>query len=119
VSDATRAQADDVCADLHVLAEQHRLLILRNLRRGARPAGFLADAVGISPSLASHHLSVLMDAGLVTRRVQGQFACYAVERDRLQDMHRRLGIFAGALGAAVEELDAEELDAAELGPCRV
>lgn len=114
MSGATRTQADEVCADLHVVAEPHRLLILRNLRRGARPAGFLAEAVGISPSLASHHLSVLVEAGLVSRRVQGQFACYAVERDRLRELHTRLGAFAGAVGAAVDELDP-----AEDGPCRV
>ncbi|HZI98932.1 MAG TPA: metalloregulator ArsR/SmtB family transcription factor [Actinomycetales bacterium] len=108
----TRRQADDVCADLHVLAEPHRLLIVRHLRRGARTAGFLADAIEISPSLASHHLGVLMEAGLVSRRQSGAFACYAVNRARLQEVHRQLGRFAGATGVPVDVQDSAD------DPCR-
>jgi len=98
----TRRQAEQVCADVHVLAEPHRLLIVRHLRRGARTAGFIADALAISPSLASHHLGVLMEAGLVSRRQSGSFACYAVNRARLQEVHRELGRFAGATGVPVD-----------------
>ena len=98
----TRRPAAQVCADMHVLAESHRLLIVRHLRRGARTAGFLAEALSISPSLASHHLSVLMEAGLVSRRQSGSFACYAVNRARLQEVHRELGRFAGATGLSVD-----------------
>lgn len=87
---------------MHVLAEPHRLLIVRHLRRGARTAGFLAEALAISPSLASHHLGVLMEAGLVSRRQSGSFACFAVNRPRLQEVHRQLGRFVGATGVPVD-----------------
>lgn len=102
VSTLTRQQAEQVSADLSVLAEPHRLLVLRHLRRGARSAGFLAAAIGMSPSLASHHLSVLLEAGLVTRRQKGHFVCYAADRERVRELHRRLGTLSGAVGRAAD-----------------
>ncbi len=93
-----------------MLAEPHRLLVLRHLRRGARTAGFLADAVGMSPSLASHHLAVLVEAGLVTRRQTGQFVCYAAERERVRELYQRLGRLAGAVGTAVEQAPPDDLN---------
>ncbi|MDQ6650041.1 MAG: metalloregulator ArsR/SmtB family transcription factor [Actinomycetota bacterium] len=103
VSAVARKSAERVSADLGVLAEPHRLLVLRHLRRGARSAGFLAQAIGMSPSLASHHLAVLVSAGLVTRRQKGQFVCYAADRDRVRDLYRRLGQLAGAVGPAAAD----------------
>ena len=103
ISALTREQAEQVSSDLGVLAEPHRLLVLRHLRRGARSAGFLAQAVGMSPSLASHHLAVLVQAGLITRRQKGHFVCYAADRDRVRDVYQRLGRLAGATGAVSVE----------------
>ncbi len=84
--------------------------MLRLLRRGARTAGFLADAVGVSAPTASHHLAVLAEAGLVERRASGSYACYAVRKEALRDLHAGLGRFAGASGAAAGRPD-------EAGPC--
>lgn len=104
VTAVTRSEAERLCGELSVLAEPHRLLVLRLLRRGPRSAGFLAKAVGMEASLASHHLSVLAEAGLVTRRREGHFICYAADRDRVKELHQRLGRLAGATGAAVDAL---------------
>lgn len=104
VTAATRSEAERLSEALSVLAEPHRLLVLRHLRRGARSAGFLAQAVGMPPSLASHHLSVLAGAGLITRRRQGHFVCYAANRQAVRELHQRLGRLAGASGAAVESI---------------
>ena len=106
VSSVTKSEAQRLSDELGVLAEPHRLLVMRHLRRGARSAGFLAQAVGMEPSLASHHLSVLADAGLVTRRRKGHFVCYAANRERMKELYQRLGRLAGATGAAVEGLPA-------------
>lgn len=97
VSTLTRDRVERVSHVLSVLSEPHRLQILRQLRRGPRPAGFLAEAVGMSPSLASHHLSVLVESGLVTRRQVGTFVCYSANRPRVKALHRELGRLAGAL----------------------
>jgi DNA-binding transcriptional ArsR family regulator len=104
VTAVTRSEAERLCEELSVLAEPHRLLVLRHLRRGARSAGFLAQAVGMPPSLASHHLAVLADAGLVTRRRKGHFICYAANRQAVKELHQRLGRLAGASGMAAESL---------------
>ena len=108
ISKVTRHETERLCSDLGVLAEPHRLLVLRHLRRGARSAGFLADAVGMAPSLASHHLAVLTEAGLVTRHRKGHFVCYAADRSAVRALHERLGRMAGATGAAVESLPAHD-----------
>ncbi len=106
VTALTRSEAERLSGELGVLAEPHRLLVLRHLRRGARSAGFLAQAVGMPPSLASHHLSVLADAGLVTRRRKGHFVCYAANRQAVKELYQRLGRLAGATGAAVDAMPA-------------
>ena len=108
VTAATRSEAERLSEDLGVLAEPHRLLVLRHLRRGARSAGFLAHAIGMPPSLASHHLSVLAEAGLVTRRRKGHFICYAANREAVKELYRRLGRLAGASGAAVDAMPADD-----------
>lgn len=93
----SRQQVERMSSTLAMLGEPHRLQILRWLRRGARTAGYLAEAIGISPSLASHHLSVLVDSGLVSRRQVGTFVCYSADRAKVKALHRELGRLAGAL----------------------
>ncbi len=110
ISIGVQEQAEQVSADLSVLAEPHRLLILRQLRRGPRSAGDLARAVGIAPSLASHHLSVLDNGGLVSRRRVGHYVCYAAEHQRIRALYERLGKLAGASGAAGEAARARPND---------
>ena len=100
VSTQAQQQAEQLSSGLAALAEPHRLLILRQLRRGPRTAGYLARALDIAPSLASHHLTSLVSAGLVTRRRTGSFVCYTAETGRVRDLHSRLGVLAGATGPA-------------------
>ena len=97
VSVFTRRQVERISHTLAVLGEPHRLQMLRWLRRGPRTAGFLASAIGVSPSLASHHLSVLVESGLVTRRQVGTFVCYSADRGKVKALHTELGRLAGAL----------------------
>ena len=100
VSTQAQAQAERLSSGLAALAEPHRLLILRQLRRGPRTAGYLSRALGIAPSLASHHLTALVDAGLVTRRRAGSFVCYTADTVKVRELHHRLGVLAGATGPA-------------------
>jgi DNA-binding transcriptional ArsR family regulator len=102
ISTVTRNEAERLATDLSVLAEPHRLLVLRHLRRGARSAGFLAEAVGMQASLASHHLTVLLEAGLVKRHRKGHFLCYTANRSAVHELHKRLGTLAGTTGAVAE-----------------
>lgn len=107
---ATRRRAASLSAQLAVLAEPHRLLMLRHLRRGELYAGHLAQALGISPSLASHHLAALVESGLVRRRQHGSYVCFSADRERLVALHTELGRLTGAIVpqealAAVEQCE--------------
>ncbi|MDP9069720.1 MAG: helix-turn-helix domain-containing protein [Actinomycetota bacterium] len=102
MSGSTGQQVDRLSQDLAALAEPHRLLVLRHLRRGPRTLGFLAKAIGVPQPLASHHLSVLLEAGLVSRRRTGRFSCYTADAERVRALCRRLEKLAGASGAVAE-----------------
>jgi DNA-binding transcriptional ArsR family regulator len=65
------------------LAEPNRRRILDRLREGARPAGDLVAALGISQPGASKHLRILREAGLVTSTVDGQRRLYALRPETL------------------------------------
>ncbi|CAN5182731.1 hypothetical protein BH20ACT8_BH20ACT8_14750 [soil metagenome] len=86
-----------VAERLQVIAEPHRLMILRHLRRGDQYAGRLAEALDISPSLASHHLTTLIAAGFVTREQKGPYACYSAKRDAIEAFHAEIGQLIGAI----------------------
>ncbi len=109
-STLTLREVELLSSELSALAEPHRLLILRHLRRGRRTVGFLARACGMTQPLTSHHLSVLLEAGLVTRERRGSFTCYGADTTRVQDVHRRLGRLAGAVGAVAEESNRRSQD---------
>lgn len=98
----TLRDVERLSAELSALAEPHRLLILRHLRRGRRTVGFLARACEMTQPLTSHHLSVLLDAGLVTRERRGSFTCYAADPRRVREVYRRLAKLAGAEGPVAE-----------------
>lgn len=85
-----RDEAERLAGDLAVLAEPHRLLVLGELRGGPRSAGSLARATGMAPSLASHHLAVLLRADLVSRWRQGSFVYYSLNRRRLGELQQTL-----------------------------
>lgn len=89
-SSLTRGEATELASDLGVLAEPHRLLVLGELRAGARSAGSLARATGMAPSLASHHLAVLLRANLVSRWREGSFVYYTLNRERVGAVQQAL-----------------------------
>jgi DNA-binding transcriptional ArsR family regulator len=57
------------------------------LRAGEQPVGALVDATGLSYSLASQHLQVLLDAGVVERRAEGRRRIYRLEAAPLRVVH--------------------------------
>ena len=108
VSAVTQKEAGRLSEDLAVIAEPHRLLILRHLRRGPRSAGYLARALDLPQPLAAYHLSVLLAAGLITKRRNGRFTCYAADHGRVKDLHRTMGRLVGASGAVSEAQSAAD-----------
>jgi DNA-binding transcriptional ArsR family regulator len=90
VPSIVRDEVGRLATDLAVLAEPHRLLVLGELRSGPRSAGSLARATDMAPSLASHHLAVLLRADLVSRWREGSFVYYTLNRERLGDVAHEL-----------------------------
>ncbi|MDF2920063.1 MAG: transcriptional regulator [Microbacterium sp.] len=50
----------------------------------------LTEPVGLSQPTVSHHMKLLVDAGLVTREQRGRWAYYRVMTDALDDAARAL-----------------------------
>ena len=76
-----RAQADELAGALRVLADPARLRLLSLIQ--SQPSGEacvcrLTEPLGLSQPTVSHHLKVLLDAGLVTREQRGSWAYYSV-----------------------------------------
>ena len=68
----------------HAIAEGNRRVLLDHLRDGEQPVGDLVAATGLSYSLVSQHLQVLLDAGVVVRRPDGRRRIYRLDAAPLQ-----------------------------------
>jgi DNA-binding transcriptional ArsR family regulator len=71
----------------HAIAEGNRRVLLDVLRESEQPVGALVDASGLSYSLVSQHLHVLLDAGVVERRAEGRRRIYGLRAEPLRVVH--------------------------------
>ena len=79
-------EADELAAAFKALADPARLRLLSliaNASAGEVCACELVPALGRSQPTVSHHLSTLVDAGLLTREKRGKWAWYSVVPERL------------------------------------
>jgi DNA-binding transcriptional ArsR family regulator len=67
-----------IAARFRVLAEPMRIKLLDRLRDGDATVAELQEAVGASQQNVSKHLSVLLNAGLVSRTKRGTASVYAI-----------------------------------------
>lgn len=96
------AAADDAAADavFKALASGPRRHLLRIIAAQTAPDGAccseevcacdLAEALELAPSTISHHMSVLVAAGLVTATKRGLWVYYGLERGTLSRVAREL-----------------------------
>ncbi len=69
------------------LADPLRLRIVDHLRDKEEACGKeLAAMLGVSVALVSHHTRLLEDAGLITRRREGQFSRFSLVPERLESL---------------------------------
>ena len=81
---------------LRALADETRLTIISTLAsKGELCACKLLDHLNVSQSTLSHHMKVLIDAGLITQRKEGRWSHYQLNTDSI----RRLGDSIAALGS--------------------
>lgn len=78
----SQATSREVIRVLAALSDENRFRIVELLATEAEEltCGAIGKALDLSPSLLSHHLSILADAGLVGRRKNGLWTMNALER---------------------------------------
>lgn len=88
-------EAEAIARALKAVAEPMRIKILHRLASAA-PDGVcvcdLVEPLGLTQPTVSHHLRILLDAGLVDRRQQGPFSYYAVREAELDRLSRLLAV---------------------------
>ena len=100
MDDVTEPTAEDIQLPrvLAALADPHRLATVRFVARNGESwcTQVIQDAgLGTSKSTFSHHLRILREAGIVTKRIQGTKGFMCV---RKQDLDRR---FPGLIDAVL------------------
>lgn len=74
---ASSRSNEQLLAFFKALANESRLRLLGFLAQQEHSVQELADAIGVSEPTASHHLAMLRDLGLVSRRTEGNTHWYS------------------------------------------
>lgn len=75
---------------LRIIAEDNRLKILCLLKTGEKCVCEIWQFLGVSQNLASHHLKVLKDFGLLTSRKDGLKIHYSLSDETLKTYKEQL-----------------------------
>ena len=79
------------------LSDPTRREILQLLRRGALPAGEIAEHFNMTGATISHHLSVLKNAGLVDAERRGTYIYYEMNLSVLEEILSWMtGLYGGS-----------------------
>ena len=88
----SEAEAEDLAAAFKVLADPARLRLLSLIASSEEMCACdLIEPVGRSQPTVSHHLSVLTEAGLLSREKRGKWAWYRLVPERLKGLRDALG----------------------------
>lgn len=93
-----------------IIADPTRRRIVELLRDGERPVNQVVERLDIHQSGVSRHLGILLDAGFVRVRAEGQRRLYSLRPEPFRDLEVWLGSYRrlwegrlDRLGKAVEE----------------
>jgi ArsR family transcriptional regulator, arsenate/arsenite/antimonite-responsive transcriptional repressor len=89
-----RAEAAGLAGALKVLADPARLRLLSLIQSQPQHEAcvcHLTEPLGLTQPTVSHHLKVLLDAGLVDREQRGSWAYYRVMPGSLDSLRELLG----------------------------
>ena len=92
-------------ARLHrALGNEARLMIIQQLRQCEKSAGDLTRAVGLDQSTVSKHLAVLLAAGIVENRKEGNLIYYRLLTPCVLDMFScTISVLRGSRGREAGE----------------
>ncbi len=82
----TPDQTQELSEIFRLLGDRTRLAIALAIDDGARPVGLVAESLGLSPSLVSHHLRLLRGARLVRAERRGKQVFYALADDHVRNV---------------------------------
>jgi len=91
-----------IAARFRVIGEPMRIKLLDRLRAGSATVGELTAALGASQQNVSKHLTVLHQAGIVSRAKEGTSVRYAIADDTVFALCEQV---CGGLRAQLDELD--------------
>lgn len=96
------AASDELAADvLKALADERRLTILHTLSKADELCACrLLEHLDISQPTLSHHMALLVSAGLVSAERRGRWTHYRLERGRVARLTAALGALAGEAPAS-------------------
>lgn len=95
--------AELIAARFRVMGDATRIRILDLLREQELTVTEITDALGTSQQNASKHLGVLLQAGIVTRRKEGNSSIYSIGDKGVYDLCEQV---CGGLQAQFAELTA-------------
>ncbi|MBL4802932.1 MAG: winged helix-turn-helix transcriptional regulator [Emcibacter sp.] len=85
-------EALELAGIFHLLGDASRLRIVYACLDAPVSAGTLAEGLGMSPSLVSHHLRLLKAARILSSDRQGRKIFYVAQDDHIRDMLRDMAI---------------------------
>lgn len=88
-----RPEAERLAKVLKALADPARLQLLSLVQAGPNEEACVCDltaTMDLTQPTVSHHLKVLVDAGLLTRERRGTWAWFALVPERLDEVRRLL-----------------------------
>ena len=95
--------AELIAERFRILGEPMRIKLLDALREGEATVQDLEEATGASQQNVSKHLGVLLRAGIVARRKQGNFSIYSIADEAIFSLCEEV---CGGLQRQLSELDA-------------
>lgn len=95
--------AEIIAARLRVIGDPSRIRILDLLREEELSVGEIAARLGTSQQNASKHLGILLQAGILTRRKQGNSSLYAIADRGVYELCEQV---CGGLQAQLSDLTA-------------
>lgn len=94
----TTTELAEAVSFLKVIAEENRLKIMCMLRSGERCVCEIWQHLDLPQNLASHHLKVLKDFGLVDDRKDGLKIYYAINKKNAKKFNSLLNKFLQSYG---------------------
>ncbi|MBK1879921.1 ArsR/SmtB family transcription factor [Pelagicoccus mobilis] len=82
----SEGQLTEIAKLFNLLSEPARLRLISALMPGPRTVGELVSETGLKQGNASKHLGMLLDAELVERQKEGNFARYSIKEPMLFEL---------------------------------